>query len=259
MDTIKQRLARGETLNVFAMGRVYHYNLVHLAGLHGGFQVVWLDHEHTALTTEQMEIGTMAARSHGMDSFIRLPVTDYAAVTRCYEAGAGGIMAAQIRSAAEAEQVVKWAKFYPRGNRGMNTGGWDANFAMTGAAAFAERANREHFVAIQIETLSALEECEAIAAIDGVDLLFLGPADMSQSLGVIGDFMNPKCIAALDKIAAACKKHNKPWGVVPPTPEYAAMCAEKGCKMFCAFNDLRLFHAGMKSLKEQYKQFFPAK
>lgn len=257
MDTIKQRLARGEVLNIFAAGRAFHHNLIHIAGLHGGFHAVWLDHEHVDLTTHQMEFGTLAARQHGMDSFIRLACTDYAQITRCYEAGAGGIMAAQIRSAAEAEQVVKWSKFFPRGNRGLNTGGWDANFALMGAAAFAEKANREHFVAIQIETLEALEECEAIAAIDGVDLLFLGPADMSQALGVTGEFMHPKCIAALDKIAAACRKHNKPWGVVPPTPEYATMCVEKGCKMIAAFNEIRIFHAGIRAMKEQFKQFFP--
>lgn len=257
MDTIKQRLARGELLNVFALGRAFQPNLIHAVGFHGGFHAVWLDHEHVDFTTQQLEHGTLAARYHGLDSFVRLACTDYATVTRCYEAGAGGIMAAQIRTAAEAEQVVRWAKFYPRGNRGLNNGGWDGQFALLGAGPFTEKANREHFVAIQIETLEALEDCDAIAAVPDVDLLFLGPADMSQSLGVTGDFMHPKCLAAVDRISAACRKHNKPWGVVPPTPDYAAMCVDKGCKMLAAVNDLRVAHAGIKSLKEQYRQFFP--
>ena len=192
----------------------------------------------------------------GMDSFVRLAPTDYASVTRALEAGAGGVMAAQVRSAAEAEQFVKWAKFAPRGCRGLNTAGWDARFATVAPAKFAEQSNRESFVAIQIETAEALAECDQIAAIDGVDLLFLGPADMSQNLGVLGDFFNPKCLAAMDQIAAACANHKKPWGVVPVNPDYAGMCVEKGCRMLSVGSDVRLINAGIESIKKAYGKFF---
>ena len=83
---------------------------------------------------------------------------------------------------------------------------------------------------------------DQIAAIDGVDLVFLGPADMSQNLGVIGDFMNPKCLAAIDRISAACAAHKKPWGVVPVNPDYAAMCVEKGCRMLSVAADVRIIN-----------------
>jgi len=256
VETIKQRLGRGGVLKVGAVGRIVHHNLVQMIGIHGGFDAVWFDLEHMDFSTEKLEIGTLACRSQGLDSFVRLAPTDYAAVTRALEAGAGGIMAAQVRSAAEAEQVVKWAKFHPRGCRGLNTAGWDARFATIPPAKFAEQANRESFVAIQIETAEALAECEQIAGIDGVDLLFLGPADMSQNLGVIGDFMNPKCLAAMDKISAACAKHGKPWGVVPVNPEYAAMCVEKGCRMLSVAADVRIINEGIISIKKAYAKFF---
>ncbi len=97
-------------------------------------------------------------------------------------------MAAQIFSAAQAEQFVRWAKFMPRSARGLNNGGFDAQYGRIPPAEFCQKANRETFVAIQIETLGAVEECDAIAAIDGVDLLFIGPVDLSQSLGVTGTF-----------------------------------------------------------------------
>ena len=256
METIKQRLGRGEVLMVAATGRIVHHNLLQMLGIHGGFQAVWFDLEHMDFSTEKLEIGTLACRSQGMDSFVRLAATDYAAVTRALEAGAGGVMAAQVRSAAEAEQVVQWAKFFPRGCRGLNTAGWDAQFATMPAAKFAEKSNRESFVAIQIETAEALAECEQIAGIDGVDLLFLGPADMSQNLGVIGDFMNPKCLEAMDRIAAACATHKKPWGVVPVNPDYAAMCVEKGCRMLSVAADVRIINAGIDSIKQSYARFF---
>jgi 2-dehydro-3-deoxyglucarate aldolase/4-hydroxy-2-oxoheptanedioate aldolase len=258
LDTIKQRLGRGEVLMVAASGRIVHHNLLQMIGIHGGFQAVWFDLEHMDFNTERLEIGTLSCRSQGMDSFVRLAPTDYASVTRALEAGAGGVMAAQVRSAAEAEEIVKWAKFHPRGCRGLNTAGWDAQFATIPPAKFAEKANRESFVAIQIETAEALEDCEKIAAIDGVDLLFLGPADMSQNLGVIGDFLNAKCLAAIDKIAAACAAHKKPWGVVPISPDYATMCVEKGCRMLSVGADVRIINLGIESVKQSYARFFGA-
>jgi len=256
MQTIKQRLAQNEVLNVAAVGRIVHHNLIQMIGLHGGFHALWFGLEHMDHPTEKLEIGTLAARSLGMDTFVRLAVTDYACVTRALEAGAGGIMAAQVKSAEEAEQIVKWSKFYPRGCRGLNTGGWDAKFGLVAAAPFTEQANRESFVAIQIETLSALEQVEEIALVDGVDLIFLGPADMSQSLGVTGDFMNPKCLAAIDKISEGCRKAGKPWGVVPVNPEYAAMCVDKGCKMISVAADFRIINTGIDAIKKAYGKFF---
>jgi len=125
VETIKQRLGRGEILMVGAVGRIVHHNLLQMIGIHGGFQAVWFDLEHMDFPTERLEIGALACRSQGMDSFVRLAATDYAVVTRALEAGAGGVMAAQVRSAADAEQIVKWAKFYPRGYRGLNTAGWN--------------------------------------------------------------------------------------------------------------------------------------
>ena len=256
MQTIKQRLAQGELLMVAAAGRIVHHNLLQMIGMHGGFQAVWFDLEHMSYSTERLEIGTLACRSQGMDTFARLAPTDYAAVTRALEAGAGGVMAAQIRNAQEAEQFVRWAKFFPRGNRGLNTAGYDARFATVPAPQFTAQANKDSFVAIQIETTEALADVDAIAAIDGVDLIFLGPADMSQSLGVTGDFMNPKCLAAIDQISQACQKHQKPWGVVPVNPDYAAMCVEKGCKMLSVGADVRIINAGIEAVKKNYGKFF---
>lgn len=256
-ETIKQRLSRGELLVVCAVGRIPHHNLVQMLGVHGGFQAIWIDLEHTDFSSEKIETLAIAARSCDMDSFARIPPTDYATVTRALEAGAGGIMAAQIRSAAQAEELVKWTKFMPRGYRGLNSMGWDGGFGTVPLAEFTEQANRENFVAMQIETLGGLEECEAIAAIDGVDMLFVGPADLSQSLGVTGDFWNPKCLAAVDRVAAACKQHGKSWGVVPVSPEYAAMCVDKGCQMLSVAADARIINVGLAAIKQNYATYFP--
>jgi 2-dehydro-3-deoxyglucarate aldolase/4-hydroxy-2-oxoheptanedioate aldolase len=259
VERIKDRLARSELVLVLSSGRLLHHNLLAIVGIQGGFHAVWFDHEHVGFALEQLEIGALAARSQGLDSFVRIAPTDYAIITRCLEAGAGGVMAAQVFSAEQAEQIVRWTKFSPRGARGLNVGGWDARFATVPPAEFCERANRETFLAIQIETLPAVEECEAIAAIDGVDLLFIGPSDLSQALGVTGQFFHASCLEAIDRVAAACRRHGKHWGAVCVSPEHADMLSEKGCRMLSPTSDVKLVNAGMQAVKREYARYFEAK
>ncbi|MCA9023740.1 MAG: host specificity protein [Planctomycetaceae bacterium] len=256
MDTIKARLARGERVMTFGFGRVFHHNLIQILGMQGGFQGFWLDHEHVGLTIREMEIAAATGRSVGMDCFVRIAPTDYAMVTRCLEAGTGGVMAAQIHSAAQAEEFVRWAKFSPRGCRGLNSSGYDGRFGTLGAADFTEKANRETFVAIQVETTGAVEECEAIAAIDGVDHLFVGPADLSQALGVTGQFMHDKCLDAIKRVATACRSNGITWGAVTPTPEHAATLTELGCTLLSPVNEVRIVSAGINTIKSQFADIF---
>jgi 4-hydroxy-2-oxoheptanedioate aldolase len=249
---LKERILGGERLNVFAVGRMFHPNVIHYLGMEGGFDGLWADVEHAGLTTADIEAATAAGKAYGLESFVRVPPTDYATVTRCFESGASGIMAAQVSGATQAEEIVTWAKFHPRGRRGLNPLGRDGRFGAVPLAEFAERANRDTFVAIQIETASAVEEADDIAAIDGVDLLFVGPSDLSQALGVTGDFMHDRCVEALDLIAAACRRHGKHWGAVTPTPTYAEMVIDKGCTLVSAVNDVKLVAAGLRAMRQTF-------
>lgn len=235
---------------------MFHHNLIQYLGMQGDFDGFWIDMEHGGLTVRDVEIAAMAGRAHGLDSFVRVPPTDYATVTRCFESGATGVMGAQIISADHADQFVRWAKFAPRGNRGLNPLGYDGGFGGIPMAEFTDRSNRDTFVAIQIETASAVEEIDAIAAVDGVDLLFVGPSDLSQAMGVIGDFMHERCIEVVDRIAAACRANGKQWGAVTPTPAYASMVVEKGCTLITPTNDVKLVGAGLAAVKSQYSDLW---
>ena len=255
-ELMKHRLQRGERLVVFAVGRMFHHNLVHYLGMAGGFDGFWIDVEHGGLTTQDIEIAATAGMAHDLDCFVRVPPTDYATVTRCFESGATGVMAAQIKSAEQAEEFVRWSKFAPRGRRGLNPLGFDGRYGTIPLAEFAEQANRDTFVAIQIETAQAVEEADGIAAVDGVDLLFVGPSDLSQAVGVIGDFMGEPSIAAVDRVAAACRAHGKQWGAVTPNPEYATMLIDKGCTLISPVNDVKLVTTGLAAMKDSYSMLF---
>jgi len=252
----KDILAAGETARVFQAGRILHPVAIDLFGLAGGFHGFWLDQEHAGLTYQDVQLAALAARANDFDCFVRMAPTDYSLVTQNLEAGAGGLMAAQIKSAAHAEEFVTWAKFAPRGLRGLNSSGRDAHYTHKPLQQFAEDSNREHFVAIQIETLGALDQAEEIAGNDGVDLLFVGPADLSQALGILGQMSNPRLLEALDHVAAACKKHGKPWGTVSPNNEYTQRCYDKGCRMLSLASDVLSVRQGIEVAKTQFAKFF---
>jgi 2-dehydro-3-deoxyglucarate aldolase/4-hydroxy-2-oxoheptanedioate aldolase len=258
MPRIKQLLADGQLVRMFGTGQLLSPKLIEIVGEHGGFDALWLDAEHAGLTMKEIEWATMAARAYGLDHFVRLPATDYASVMRPLEAGAGGVMISMVRSPADAEQAVRWAKFYPRGERGMNGGNRDGRYGLMPIAEYAPKANAETFVGIQIETAGAIAGVAEIAAIPDVDLLFVGPADISQVMGVPGDFENPKCLNTIEAIAKACAAAKKPWGIVPRGPEYAERMRAWGCQMFVVGFDTHSFHAGIRATKERYAGFFSA-
>lgn len=256
VQTLKQRIESGERLVVFAVGRMFHPNIINYLGMTQSFDGFWIDVEHAGLTVRDIEAAVTAGKAHGLEAFVRVPPTDYATVTRCFESGAVGVMAAQIAGAEQAEEFVRWSKFAPRGRRGLNPLGYDGAFGSVPLAEFAERANRETFVAVQIETAQAAAEVEAIAAIDGVDLIFVGPSDLSQALGAIGDFTSDRSLEVLNHIAAACRAEGKHWGAVTPTPQYAAMLLDLGCTMISPTNDVKLVTSGLAAVKGGFPQLW---
>src|SRR5262245_50709495 len=175
---IKQLLAEGKVVRVFGLGQLCHPKIVEIIGFCGGWDGVWLDQEHTGITIGQIEEAARAARGVGLDSFVRLAATDYATVMRPLEAGAGGVMAAQVRGAAEVENLVRWAKFHPEGLRGVAATGVDGRYGSLPLPEYFRRANANNLVAVQIEHVDAVESVEQIAAVKGVDFLFIGPADL---------------------------------------------------------------------------------
>jgi 2-dehydro-3-deoxyglucarate aldolase/4-hydroxy-2-oxoheptanedioate aldolase len=256
LPRIKQLFAEGKVVRVFGTGQLCSPKLIEIVGEHGGFDALWLDYEHGGLTMKEIELATMAARSYGMDHFVRLPATDYASVMRPLEAGAGGVMLSMVRSASEAETAVRWTKFWPRGERGLNGGNRDGRFGLTPLAEYTQTANASTFVGVQIETRGALESLAEIAAIPDIDLLFVGPSDLSQVLGVIGDFENPNCLQTIEHIARTCADAKKPWGIFSRGPDYSERMRNWGCRLFVLAADIHVVHSGIRSTKERYSGFF---
>ena len=255
-ERIKEILARDGIVHVFGMGQLLSPKLVEIVALAGGYDAIWLDQEHSGLTVRDIELATLACRAYGLDSFVRLAPTDYAVVMQPMEAGAGGVMAAQIRTAAEAEQFVRWAKFWPRGLRGLTGAGIDGKFTLTPQDEYAQQANRQTFVAVQIETLEAVENIAAIAAVKDVDLLFVGPSDLAQALGLTGQLDHARCYETIEHVAAACRAAGKPWGIIARNSDYSSRWVERGCRFLVLGADVTLAQRGIAAIKQSFAKFF---
>jgi len=254
---LKESLAEGKLVKVFCLGQLCSPKWLEIIAFQGGFDAVWLDLEHGSLTLERIEEAARAARGCGLETFVRLAPTDYAAIMRPLEAGAGGIMAAQVRNASQTEQIVQWAKFHPRGARGFNNTGIDGKFGTLPMEEYMRRSNAETFLAVQIENREALETVEQIAAVPDVDVLFIGPADLSQSLGIPGEWQHPRLWEAIEQVAAAARKHQMHWAILPLNPPFAARCVNLGCRMLSLGLDVWAVQKGLQSLQAEYAEYFP--
>lgn len=251
--TIKQRLAEGELVRVISLGGLPSPKIIEIVGRLDWIHGVWIDQEHAAVTHEKLELLAIACRAAGLDAFARVAPTDYATIMRPMETGAGGVMAAQIRSVSQVEQVVQWAKYPPFGVRGLNMGNYEAGYGTANVAEHVERANRDGWLTIQIETVEALESVGKIAQVQGVDCLFVGPADLASNLGVPGQVTHPKCLEALARVSDAAQTAGKPWGVVAANSEHGEKCREMGCRLFSLASELALLHRGLDATQKMFQ------
>ncbi len=253
-STIIDRLRNGKIVRTMHFTGFVKPRAVEMLGLLGNFHGIWIDQEHSAIPHLDLETILIACRAAGLDAFSRVPPTDYCTVMRPMEAGCSGVMIAQVRTLAEVEQAVRWAKYPPRGIRGFFGGNYETRFGGIDMATHVAAANRDRWLAIQIETPESVEIVDQIAALDGVDWLFVGPADLSVTLGVPGDFLHPKCIAALQRVDAAVKKAGKSWGTLSRDPEHARRCCELGCQLFSVFGDIDCLRVGLESLEKRFAE-----
>ncbi len=258
MTSIKQRLARGELVRVMFQGALASPKLVEIAAKMADVHGIWFDQEHSGLSHQQLEVLLLASRAADLEAVVRVAPTDYTTIMRPMEAGANGVMAAQIRTVSEVEQLMQWAKYPPVGVRGLFRGNHEAGFGTVVQTEHIERANRDRWLLIQIETPEAVACVDDIANVPGVDCLFVGPGDLACTLGVPGQPLHPRCTEALGKVATAAKRSGKPWGVLTLSADHAEHCLQLGCQLFSLVSDLNVVHQGFSSVKQTYSAIYSA-
>jgi 4-hydroxy-2-oxoheptanedioate aldolase len=231
-NTTKMKLREGEAV----YGCFYRYAEATLAEhvAMQGWDFLIFDGEHGSLEARDIESLTRAAELHGVTPLARVTTNTPPTILRFLDAGAHGIHVPWVNSPEEAEQAVVSAKYGPRGLRGLagsRQGGWGNTESL---ADFTARANEETLVVVHIETAAAVAAVEEYTKIDGVDVLFIGPTDLSHSLGHPGNWGHPVVQEAMGRVADAVVRSEKALGILAGSPDSAAEWYERGARYFAA-------------------------
>jgi 4-hydroxy-2-oxoheptanedioate aldolase len=234
---VKDKLARGEVVASMTVRLVRGVEIARIAKT-AGFDSLYVDMEHSSFSLETMGQICMAALEAGMTPFVRVP--GLADVQRILDAGALGIIAPHVQSAAEARDYVKAAKYPPLGER-SNAGPLPhlqyRSFPAAKAYAAIDAAT---MVIVQFESDEAIRNAEAIVAVEGVDMVLIGTNDLLADWGLPGQYDHPRVRDAYEKTIAACKKHGKHAAVggFATRPDLAAQYVRMGARYVSTGTDL---------------------
>jgi 2-keto-3-deoxy-L-rhamnonate aldolase RhmA len=222
--------------------------------LGAGFDYVLVDAEHRALNAETVEDIVRTAQGVGKACMVRVPMIARGPVQYILDSGADGILIPLVNSAAQAREAVSLCRYPPEGTRGLNSATRNANWGAPNPAEYAATANRELVVAVQIETRAGLDAVEEIAAIEGIDMLYVGPFDLSHNLGLSGQLGHADVRAAIAHVFKTGLKHKKWLGVLAPDLTFAKWATEQGVKFLTFRSDIRFLKAsvtaGLAEIKE---------
>lgn len=247
---IKQKLRRAEPALVVAC----HYSdpsVYEMTSLMG-FDGIWMDLEHHPLSQETAAGLMRAARVGTADIVARPAKGEFMRTARLLEAGAQAIMYPRCETAEEAAELVRWSKFGPDGQRGIDGANPDNPYCAAPMAEYIRLANEHTLLITQIESPTALDNAEQIAAVPGVDVLMLGPGDFSVLAGVPFQFDHPTVLEAYQRIAAAAKSTGKWWGTVAFSPEHARSLIDAGALFLCHGVDILFVKQAFESVQQSF-------
>src|SRR5438477_11426267 len=187
------------------VGGIADPQIVEIIGL-AGFDAAFIDMEHTSFDLHDVQACVMAAERVGITPIVRTPGFDPAFILRLLDMGVQGIQVPHINDARAAREAVKAVRYAPLGERGMAGASRASDYGKIPVKDHMERSNREITLAVMVEDLLALAEIDAIASTEGVDIVAVGPSDMSRALGVGGTSDHPKLVETIHRVADAVRK-----------------------------------------------------
>jgi 2-keto-3-deoxy-L-rhamnonate aldolase RhmA len=186
-----------------------------------GVDFVLLDMEHSAIGLDRIADVLAWFQATAVAPFVRVPSPEYHFLARIMDAGALGVMVPNVETPETARAIVNAVKYAPLGHRGVGLGSAHTLYRNPDPTAYFAEANAGSTVICQIESTRGLENAEAIAATPGVDILWVGHFDLTQSMGIPAQFHHPDLLAALSRVAEVCREHGKLAGIQPSTQEQA--------------------------------------
>lgn len=212
-----------------------------------GCEFTLFDTEHSGFHFETIKACMRYFEAARLPAIVRVPSKEYHHIARAADMGAEGIMLPMVNDAKEAQHIIDCMKYVPDGSRGVALG--IAHDAYTGGAVLDKlaQANKRTMLFAQIETEAGVRNCEAIAAVDGVDCLWVGHFDLSCSLGIPGQFGHKKFTDAIAAVVKACRKHGKATGRLVPDVATGVEYYNLGFDFICYSGDVWALGAAIKS------------
>src|SRR5919204_1374121 len=242
--TLRSRLLAGEALaGIFV--QTPHPVVPELLG-RLGVDFVCIDQEHSAMGPETVQALVAGAALAATPALVRVADATAHHVAAALDAGAAGVLVPRVSSAAAAGDVVRWSRYPPLGERGLGPGR-AAGYGRGIADALA-RANDEVLVAVQIETRAAMDALDEILAVDGVDLVFVGPGDLSASLGLEGGLADPRLRDVVADLLARARDAGRATGVFALDVRTAAAWRADGVQLVVLASDLALLAASVERM-----------
>ncbi len=236
-NLLKQKLASGQTTYglLVTLGSTELTEVLCTVGL----DWLWIDLEHSALSLESGQTLMQVMQFSEVTPVVRIQWNDAAIVKRVLDIGAHAVVFPMVSTAEEAEAAVYASKYPPEGMRGV--GGARAQRLGLDGEQYRATANDETMVIVQCETVEAVENIEAIVAVPGVDILFLGPYDLSMSMGIGGEFEHPDFLAVVDKVLAACAAAQMPAGILALGADDVARRQQQGFRFIAMGVDTTIY------------------
>jgi 2-keto-3-deoxy-L-rhamnonate aldolase RhmA len=223
-------------------------SLVCLDALKGlGFEWFMIDTEHAPVNPETLSAMVSLLGDGGPAPLVRVGNADQYLVKQALDAGSQGVLVPLVNTEAQARAAVAFAKYPPDGVRGAAAAA--ASRYGTELSSYLRSANEETLVGAQIETKEALDNLEAIAGVNGIDILFVGPQDLTLSLGLLDDRKNPKVRQAMRAVVEACERHGKVPGTMVIDPEERRVAVELGFRFISLASDIRFLITGAISYR----------
>jgi 2-dehydro-3-deoxyglucarate aldolase/4-hydroxy-2-oxoheptanedioate aldolase len=218
-----------------------------------GVDFVLIDMEHSGFSIGAVNDLLAWFKATAVTPVVRVPAHDYDFIARVMDAGASGIMAPNVRTPEEARAINAAMRYAPGGERGLGLGGSHNDYLPPDPVAYMREANENNVILAQIESTTALENLDAIAATPGIDVLWVGHFDLTQSMGIVGQFDHAGFVTALRNVAATAKRHGKAAGIQPGNLEQARAWMALGYNVVSFSADHAVYRNALRSAVDQVR------
>lgn len=213
-----------------------------------GCEFVIFDMEHGGLSLEQFKTLSIISNSNKIAPFIRIPEIKYNYVARALDLGASGVMVPMVNTPDDAIKIVSSSKYPPRGLRGAGFGFAHDNYINQSPLSYIEKANNSLINIIQIETKQGLENVKEIASVDGVDCLWVGHFDLTNFLGIPGDFSSTIYLDAINEIVFAANTYKKSLGIMVNNKQELETYSKLGFNMIAVGTEMNILSRSISQI-----------